>query len=149
LQAITQELYGIEQLMKSSTLNPEILHDFRQSVGSVRNTGWALQRWMELRDRNENPFPVLAYLNTERIRLATRTCRALYDDMRSNEVKTNKKQLADLLHSIEDLFTHLAGIDFAVIHDSEEEAPEFGPPEISPEPAGPAEAAKAKGAEGS
>jgi hypothetical protein len=121
LQAITQELYGIEQLMKSSTLNPEILYDFRESVSSVRNTGWALQRWMELKENNENPFPVLSYLNTERIRLATRTCRSLYHDMRMNEVKSNKKQLNDLLRAVEDLFTHLAGIDFTVLDGSQDE----------------------------
>jgi hypothetical protein len=112
---VTQELYDIEQLMKSSSLKPEILYEFREAASTVRNTSWALQRWMELQERNENPFPVLSYLNTERIRLATRTCRSLYEDMRANEVKSNKKQLDGLLKAVEDLFTHLAGIDFAVI----------------------------------
>jgi hypothetical protein len=121
LQTITKELYDIEQLMKSSTLNPEILYGFRESVSSVRNTSWALQRWMELQDRNENPFPVLSYLNTERIRLATRMCRSLFEDMRSNEVKSNKRQLNELLRAVEDLFTHLAGIDFTVIQESDDE----------------------------
>jgi hypothetical protein len=131
LQVITKELYDIEQLMKSSTLNPEILYGFRESVSAVRNTGWALQRWMELQDRNENPFPVLSYLNTERIRLATRTCRALFEDMRTNEVKSNKRQLNDLLHAVEDLFTHLAGIDFSVIHETPDEPPEFAPAPVA------------------
>jgi hypothetical protein len=124
LQAVTQELYDIEQLMKSSSLKPEILYEFREAASTVRNTSWALQRWMELQDKNENPFPVLSYLNTERIRLATRTCRSLYEDMRANEVKSNKKQLDALLKAVEDLFTHLAGIDFAVIEPDEVEVEE-------------------------
>jgi hypothetical protein len=121
LKAVTQELYDIEQLMKSSSLKPEILYEFREAASTVRNTSWALQRWMELQERNENPFPVLSYLNTERIRLATRTCRSLYEDMRANEVKSNKKQLDALLKAVEDLFTHLAGIDFAVIEPEDAE----------------------------
>jgi hypothetical protein len=125
LQMITRELHDVEQLIISSRTAPEILHEFREAVGRVRNTSWALQRWTELQKNDESPFPVKSFLNTERIRLATRLCNTLLEDMRQQEIRTQKKHLDELLRSVEDLFTHLAGIDFCVLHPLTDE--EVGP----------------------
>ena len=111
LASITQELLEIEQLVISCSVRPEVLTEFREAIGKVRQTSWALQRWMELNSTQQNPFPVLSYLNSERIKLATRLCTALTESVQQKDVYVQRKHLKDLLSSVEDLFTRLAEMD--------------------------------------
>ena len=100
---------AIEALMKSIGPDPLVLRQFRDTLGAVRTSSWAVQKWLELEDRKEDMFPVLTHLNEERIRVATQLCKSLAKDMRGADLKLEKKQLEELLRAVEDLFSHLAG----------------------------------------
>jgi hypothetical protein len=115
LQAVTKELYQIEESLKTAAIEPNVLREFRESVGQVRSTSWALQKSFEVEDDAEPGMDVTAFLNTERIRLATRVCRHLCDDLRRHEIDRQSPHLADLLESVEDLFTGLAGFEFKIV----------------------------------
>ena len=109
LQSVSNELMAIEALMKSIGPDPLVLRQFRDTLGAVRTSSWAVQKWLELEDRKEDMFPVLTHLNEERIRVATQLCKSLAKDMRGADLKLEKKQLEELLRAVEDLFSHLAG----------------------------------------
>lgn len=116
LQAVTKELYSIEESLKKAAVEPNVLREFRQSVGQVRSTAWALQKSFEVTGTDSpNNLDVAAFLNTERIRLATRVCRHLCDDLRRHEIDRQSPHLADLLETVEDLFTGLAGFEFKIV----------------------------------
>jgi len=113
LQAVTKELYEVEEAIKSAQIEPEILREFREAVGQVRSTSWALQKFFEIGDE-QKPSEVLAFLNTERIRLATRLCQHLNNDIKRQEIDRQSPYLEGLLETVETLFTRLAGFEFRV-----------------------------------
>ncbi len=114
VQAAASELREIEELIRETEVDPIIHREFRESVGHVRSSAWAVQRWMEMQAERQDPLPVLTYLNNERIRMATQISRNLLHDLKAMELKAQKVDLRDLLHSVEDLFTHLAGLEVDV-----------------------------------
>jgi hypothetical protein len=115
LQAATKELYKIEESMKLSAVDPGIFREFRQAVGQVRSTSWALQKAFEQEEEGESNTDLVAFLNTERIRLATRLCQQLCNDLKKQEIDRQSPHLADLLETVEDLFTRLAGFEFKMV----------------------------------
>lgn len=116
LTQTTDELRKVEELLKCVDVDTIVLGDFREALGRVRNTAWAVQRWIELQSAEKDTFAVIQYLNSERIRLATQLCRNLAYVLRTTEIKLPEKECRDLLTSVEELFTLLAGFDF-VLHD--------------------------------
>jgi hypothetical protein len=116
LTQTTDELRKVEELLKCVDVDSIVLEDFREALGRVRNTAWAVQRWIELEGAEKDTFAVVEYLATERVRLATLLCRNLSHELRTTEIKLPEKQCRDLLTAVEELFTQLAGFDF-VLHD--------------------------------
>jgi hypothetical protein len=119
LLTATAELRAIEELIKNANVDSVVLREFRSALGHVRHTAWALQQWLELQAKHNDPFPVIAYLNNERIRLATHLCKNLAHDMDALQLKVEGREVEGLLSSVEDLFQRLAGFNFSV-----EEVPE-------------------------
>jgi hypothetical protein len=119
LMTATADLRAIEELIKNANVDSVVLREFRSALGHVRHTAWALQQWLELQAKHNDPFPVIAYLNNERIRLATHICKNLASDMDALHMKLGGREVEGLLSSVEDLFQRLAGFSFSV-----EEVPE-------------------------
>ncbi len=117
LNQTTDELRKVEELLKCVEVDPLVLTDFREALGRVRNTAWAVQRWIELQGAEKDTFAVIQYLNSERIRLATQLCRGLAEELRTTEIKLPEKDCRELLVSVEELFTLLAGFDFTILHE--------------------------------
>ncbi len=114
LTQTTDELRKVEELLKCVDVDTIVLEDFREALGRVRNTAWAVQRWIELQDAEKDTFAVVEYLAAERIRLATLLCRNLSHELRTTEIKLPEKQCRELLAAVEELFTQLSGFDFVV-----------------------------------
>ena len=114
LQAATSELRVIEYMMRSADMDSLVLREFRSALGHVRHTAWALQQWIEVQSKRNDPFPVLAYLNTERIRLATHLCKNMTSDIDSLQLQFEKHDVEGLLSAVEDLFLRLSGLNFSV-----------------------------------
>jgi hypothetical protein len=114
LQAATSELRVIEYMMRSADMDSLVLREFRSALGHVRHTAWALQQWIEVQSKRNDPFPVLAYLNTERIRLATHLCKNMSGDIDSLQLQFEKHDVEGLLSAVEDLFLRLSGLNFSV-----------------------------------
>lgn len=112
LETASRELDDIGELLKSVEVDPLVLREFRGALSHVRATAWAVQRWIEIHSRRADPFPVLAYINVERLHLATSVCRSLCTDMQNVDVSLPKKELEELLHAVEELFSQLWVMDF-------------------------------------
>jgi len=114
LQAATSELRVIEYMVRNADMDNLVLREFRSALGHVRHTAWALQQWIEVQSKRNDPFPVLNYLNTERIRLATHLCKNMSGDIDSLQLQFDKHDVAGLLSAVEDLFLRLSGVNFSV-----------------------------------
>lgn len=92
----TDELQTIEKLIESGAVDSRILQDFREAVNHVRQTSWAVQRYLELRDKHQDPYSAVDLLVRERIRCATQLNRELGHDVESAEVDHETEGLAQL-----------------------------------------------------
>lgn len=114
IKLATRELREIEELLKSVELDPRVLHEFRIAIGHARQTAWAVQQWLELQGRQEDPYPMVAYLNSERIRIATFLCQNLATEIGAMEVNRSSTNFENLLRAVEGLFQRVAGFRFAL-----------------------------------
>ena len=107
LQAATEELQELEKLVISGDSSPRVLSDFRGAVDSIRQTAWAVQQWIELRNQDRDPYSVLGMLAEERVRRATQINRDLAIDVESHEVGYDTEGLATLFRAVESLHDRL------------------------------------------
>ena len=99
----TEELQAIEKLIESGAVDGRILQDFREAVNHVRQTSWAVQRWLELRDMKQDPYSAVDLLVRERIRCATQLARELGHDVESSEVDLETEGLTQLRSEVDTL----------------------------------------------
>jgi hypothetical protein len=108
LQAATDELQQLEQLVVSGDCSPRVLTEFRGAVDSIRQTAWAVQQWTELQSQHRDPYSVLGILSEERVRRATQLARDLTIDLESLELSLETEGLGKLFHSVKGLCERLA-----------------------------------------
>jgi hypothetical protein len=108
LLAATSELQELEKLVLSGDFSPRVLSDFRSAVDNVRQTAWAVQNWIGLKEQKRDPYSVLSALSEERVRRATQIARDLTVDLQSLEVGLETEGLAELLRAVEGLRECLA-----------------------------------------
>jgi hypothetical protein len=108
LQKATNDLRNLQQLLVLEGINPRVLMDFRETVDGVRHTAWAVQEWMELRDKQEDIGPVLASLTEHRIRIATHLNNDLAIGFENGEVNSQAKGLSPLQKATEKLLAAMA-----------------------------------------
>ena len=107
LQAATDELQALEQLVLSGDSSPRVLSEFRSAVDSIRQTAWAVQQWTELQQQQRDPYTLLDILSEERVRRATQIAKDLTIDLESLELGFATKGLANLFRAIEGLHERL------------------------------------------
>jgi hypothetical protein len=108
LQAATDELQKLQQLVVSGDCSPRVLTEFRGAVDGIRQTAWAVQQWTELQQQHRDPYSVLGILQEERVRRATQIAKDLTMDLESLELGLETPGLANLFHAIEGLHERLA-----------------------------------------
>lgn len=104
----TSELQELEKLVRSGDFSPRVLSEFRSAVDNVRQTAWAVQNWIGLKEQKRDPYSVLSVLSEERVRRATQIARDLTVDLQSLEVGLETEGLNDLLRAVDSLRDVLA-----------------------------------------
>jgi hypothetical protein len=107
LQASTDELLELEQLIQPSDIDSSMLRDFRGAVDHIRTTVWAVQQWIELRERGSDPYPTLPVLARERVRRTTQLSKDLDLDLQTAEVSIETEGLGDLFQAVDGLHRRL------------------------------------------
>ena len=107
LQAATDELQKLEQLVVSGDCSPRVLSEFRGAVDSIRQTAWAVQQWTELQSQHRDPYTVLGLLSEERVRRATQLSRDLRIDLESLELSVETEGLDKLFQATKGLYERL------------------------------------------
>ena len=110
LQAATNELNDLEQLIRSGDFDGHLLRDFRGAVDNVRTTAWAVQQWIPLREQGGDAYSVLPLLSAERVRRATQLAKDLLLDLETLEVGIETQGLRDLFEIVDSLHPRLASL---------------------------------------
>lgn len=108
LAAATSELQILEEQVKSGDLDARVLREFRNAVDHIRSTAWAVQQWVGLEQKRQDPYSVLPAMAAERVRRAAQLCEDLRHDLANVDIGIETPGLADLYRAIEDLNQQLA-----------------------------------------
>jgi len=108
LAAATSELQVLEEQVKSGNLDARVLREFRNAVDHIRGTAWAVQQWVGLEQKREDPYSMLPIMSAERVRRATQLCEDLRHDLANMDIGIETPGLADLFRAIEELQQQLA-----------------------------------------
>src|SRR5271155_3974931 len=108
LEASTSELHELEELVKTGKLDPRVLAEFRNAVDHIRNTTWAVQKWIGLSDESGgDPFTVLPIMSAERVKRAIQISTDLSLDLQTIEVGIDTPGINDLFNAVDDLHRRL------------------------------------------
>ncbi|MGD0212681.1 MAG: hypothetical protein ABSB87_05550 [Terriglobales bacterium] len=90
------ELQGLQTLLLSNEVDPDVLADFRDALNRIRNTAWAAQQYIVRKETNQESTSLLSLLAGERIRAAFQLCQALSDDLKRTDVEFQRGSLVQL-----------------------------------------------------
>ena len=108
LQAATSELFELEKLLKSGSIDSRVLNEFRDAVDQIRGTAWAVQQWIGLQQKSGDPYTLLPALAAQRVRRATQLTRDLTIDLESVEIGIETPGLKELFQAGQSLQERLA-----------------------------------------
>lgn len=102
LRSCSRTLREINSVVRVRPPSAESLHDFREAISLARQTVWALQQWMQTRQETATPFPLLSFLNTERLRFVVQAVGDLKEDAVARNVELDDALLRQLFQSVEE-----------------------------------------------
>lgn len=110
LKKTSAELVRVERAMKSGSVDPRMLMEFRDAVDYVRKTAWAVQEWQERQLQRNDPSTLIPLLTAERIRRAVQLSSAIAADVTAHEVSRETPGIEELLQSTERMYQRLADL---------------------------------------
>jgi hypothetical protein len=100
---LARGLLALEQLVKRAPPSEAALEELRDAVARIRQTAWALQQWHQTRRESGTAFPLLAYLNSARLRFLAQAAGDLADDIANNGVEPEAALLSALYANVDRL----------------------------------------------
>ena len=107
LQRTSAELKELETAMTTGHVDPRILVEFREAVNHIRHTTWAVQQWIERRDRKESPFDLAPVFVAERVRIASLVVHELVVDAEALDLEMETPGIKELAREVRSLARHL------------------------------------------
>jgi len=108
LEAVSAELKELEPLIRTGEMDGRVLREFREAVDYVRNTAWAIEQWIALREHKQDPYSVLPMLTLERVRRGTQIAHDLSLDLDTADVSFETPGLEGLFGAVQGLHQKLA-----------------------------------------
>lgn len=103
LRSCTTGLIRIEEMIKKGPAEATAIEQFRQAVSKTRQTAWAVQQWQELNREGTQPFPLLWYVNSERLRFVVQAVQDLWKDVNDKGVEVDETLLEPLFQTLDAL----------------------------------------------
>lgn len=97
------ELKGLQKLLLSNEVDPDVLEAFRSALNRVRNTAWAAQQYIICKESSQDSGTVLALLAGEHIRATYQLCQALSDDLKRTDIEFQRGNLVELYEATKNL----------------------------------------------
>src|SRR5437588_2796519 len=94
LQKATAELRDLAQALPAADIDDRVLREFREAVNHLRQTAWAVQQWMQLKEQHEDPFNVISLLAVDGVRVALMILKSLTLDFDVSEVSMETEGIA-------------------------------------------------------
>ena len=108
LKKTTAELLRLDHAIKSGSIDPRVLREFRDAVDYVRKTAWAVQEWQERQAQHRDTATVVPLIVAERVRRATQICATITGDLKNSEVTSETTGIDALFRAARQLSRDLA-----------------------------------------
>jgi hypothetical protein len=105
MAAAASELRELESLVSANEdeVDPRLLSEFRNSVDHARSTTAAIQQWIDMQAQDRDPFPVLAAIQTSRMRFTASFMRELVMDIDSNSLHLGNEGVKEVYEAARQL----------------------------------------------
>jgi putative methionine-R-sulfoxide reductase with GAF domain len=103
MRVCARALLRVEEAVKIQPPDPGSIQEFRDALSKVRQTVWALQQWHESKAEGRTGFPLLSYLNSERLRFIVQATNDLGDDIDNKGVEVDPALLQALFRHVDRL----------------------------------------------
>ena len=107
LEAVLEKLRETAGLVHSAGLVPEIAEPFKTAIAHARNTGFAVQQWIELQQDSKDTSVALETANSERVRFAAQLCRSLIAQVEQLGPGISGEARTALIAAVRNLAQHL------------------------------------------
>ncbi len=101
LETCLASLHNLDGLVNSAGMVAPVAQEFHAAASHVRNTAWAVQQWIELRQEPRDTSAVLGSVNSERVRFATQLCRELARDQQHLAVGVSQGNREALVSAVQ------------------------------------------------
>jgi hypothetical protein len=105
MAAAASELRELETLVSANedNIDARLLSEFRSAVDHARSTTAAIQQWIDMQEHDRDPFPVLAAIETSRMRFTASFMRELVLDIEANTLHLGSEGVKDLYEAARQL----------------------------------------------
>jgi hypothetical protein len=117
--ALSDQLRRLHDSITGSEVSEAICQEFQDAIAHLRHAAAMVQRSY---DADHDEAATADALNSYRIQSMIRLCKGVGHEMRRSGMKNNNEELRELMQSVEDLFTLLAGLSFTVSEEAATEA---------------------------
>ncbi len=108
IRAATEELNGLQDVVRTGTVDVRVLVEFREAMNHARRASEAVKRWVEEEASNGDPYVAVRFVETERIKSAVEMMRELCHDVDGGGIDFDTPGLSDLRAAVKTLNERLA-----------------------------------------
>ncbi len=109
LEKTSEELKRLAQDIKTGTVDVRVLVEFRKAMNNARHTAYAVQKWIQEEQKaGGDPFPVIAMLVEERMRIANELAKDLINDIQSGDLELGTPGIKEFYRQMKVLVENLA-----------------------------------------
>ena len=108
IRAATEELNGLQDVVRTGTVDVRVLVEFREAMNHARRASEAVKKWVEEEASNGDPYVAVRFVETERIKSAVEIMRELCHDVDGGGIDFDTPGLSDLRSAVKTLNERLA-----------------------------------------
>ena len=108
IRAATEELNGLQEVVRTGTVDVRVLVEFREAMNHARRASEAVKKWVEEEASNGDPYVAVRFVETERIKSAVEMMRELCHDVDGGGIDFDTPGLSDLRAAVKTLNERLA-----------------------------------------
>lgn len=110
IQNTNNELRELETLLAhdKAHMDPRVIRDFHNAIVHLRQVTWGVQRWLQLKTQDRDPFDVLSQMHGERMRFSTELSKELAMDLEAMELDLTSGDIPNFYMETKKLYRALA-----------------------------------------
>lgn len=110
MQNANNELRELEKMLAAERVHvdPRVVRDFHNAIVHVRQIAWGVQRWLQLKVQDHDPFEVLTQLHAERMRFSTELSKELAMDLEAMELDLSSGDIPAFYNETKRLYKSLS-----------------------------------------